>query len=999
MRQSTAFLLIFLCGGWLGGFVYYTAFGYVPRAHRLAWRAEWIDADASASQVYARKTFYLSRPVRHAWLQVMAPDTFSLYVNGRLVATESNTSYYAAGIFDLTPLLTAGKNVIALRAARATYPGEPKVIAEGAWEDWSGHRGEIRTDGSWRVASCEERQRSLAWWYDKPFDESGWQRARARGRPTPAEQGKVRALPALFQRPLSARWIWARDSDTAALSFHHNFSLPARPREVWLGVATGQAFTLLVNGVIAARGDALATPAPESFGMTFYDVTPLVRKGSNAVQVTTRGEAWQRGLLVEGVALLPSGELKCFYSDERWEVAEIPPLRRRRGLLQPVTILAAMPAYARDVLQRNVGSARLPGVSLWKLRAPAMAFMLFGGLLLLSLSWGWSKIVTRHRPRDAQPLLSFDALCHGTVLLLLAFVFLLRYDVRLDPTFPFQWRFIGIAFGALIAAKLLTNLPTFQRANLPTSQPPNLPTFNPYLRWSLLILLILIGFALRLRDVRRNALVPDEITQALQSLGVLERGYPSLAMSDALGERPVLASTLVAYLQAASFALLGRDELAARLPSVLFGTLMILLIYRVGREMFDERVGLFAAFLYTFSPWAIVFAQLARYPQQLQLLTLLAVWNLFRALQGERVSARAAALFALSVLACYFTWEASVLMLLPLFCAALYLRGRRWEWLKEPATWASVSVVVLVILIYRLRRMMINPFIYVIGTNVGQVSLGLTVPQPGFDLFAYVENFLLLEGQLVLSAVALGGWLLTWRQRNITFLFIVLVGQLLVKTLLLPLAAVRYAYEVLPFLLLLASGALFGVKDTYFNIAPLERHGVHSLLLRSARTLMGISALTVVALTSMAFPLKLYHLPGAHPASQVRLGVYRDPNYQQASAFLRRHAQPQDVIVATHPQAAQFYYGRCDYFPETSLQLSLLYSPQLQRPVHRIVGCPVIYTLDDLKAVFARNSHVWFLVKEDRFEALCDETFVNYFLRVTRCVYEHRGAKVYLWER
>ncbi len=977
----------------MGGFVYYTAFGYVPRAHRLAWRAEWIDADASASQVYARKTFYLSRPVRNAWLQVMSPDTFSLYVNGRLVATESNTSYYAAGIFDLTPFLTTGKNVIALRAARTTYPGEPKVIAEGAWEDWSGNRGEIRTDGGWRVATHEERQRSLAWWYDRQFDESGWQRARTRGRPMRSEQGKVRALPALFQRPLSARWIWARDSDAAALSFRRHFHLPARPREVWLGVATGQAFTLLINGVIAASSDALATPAPDSFGMTFYDVTPLARKGDNVVQVTTRGEAWQRGLLVEGVAVLPSRPLKCFGSDESWESSQ--PQRT-----QPVAVMTTIPTYARDVLQRNAGDANPPAASLWKLRVPAMAFMLLGGLLLLLLSWGWSRALTRNLSRDPEELLAFDALCHGIVTLFLVFLFLLRYDVRLDLTFPFQWQFIGIALGLLFAAKLLQ---VFQPAN--PSQPEPTPAnqsqlfLHPYLRWSFLLLLLLTGFALRLRDVRRDALVPDEVTQALQSLGVLERGYPSLAISDAIGERPVLASPLLAYVEAGSFALFGRNEFAARLPQVLFGTLMILLVYRVGREMFDERVGLFAAFLYTSSPWAIVFARLARYPQQLQLTTLLAVWSLYRALKEERVSARAAAFFALSVLGCYFTWEASVLMMLPLFFAALWLRGTQWQWLKEKTTWASLGAIALVILVYRLRRMMVNPFVYVIGTNVGQVSLGLTVTQPGFDWLAYVDNFLLLESQLGLSVVALFGWLLTMRERVITFLFIVLMGQLLAKTLLLPLAAVRYTYEVMPLLVLLASGALFRVKDEYLNAVGSERHGIRSLPLRGAASLMNASALAVVALTSLAFPLKLYNLPGAHPASQVRPGVYRDPNYQRASAFIKRHAQPHDVIVATHPQAAQFYYGRCDYFPETSLQLSLIYSPQLQQPVHRIVGCPVIYTLDGLKTVFSRNSHVWFLVKEDRFEALCDEQFVNYFLRVTRCVYEHRGARVYLWER
>jgi hypothetical protein len=613
--------------------------------------------------------------------------------------------------------------------------------------------------------------------------------------------------------------------------------------------------------------------------------------------------------------------------------------------------------------------------------------------VLLLLSWGWSKALTRNPSHDYKQSLSFDALCHGIVTLFLIFLFLLRYDVRLDLTFPFQWKFILIGLGLLFAAKLLQVFyPPDRSQPQPTPANPSHLFLNPYLRWSLLVVLILTGFALRLRDVRRDALVPDEITQALQSLGVLERGYPSLAISDAIGERPVLASALLAYVEAGSFALFGRNEFAARLPQVLFGTLMILLIYRVGREMFDERVGLFAAFLYTFSSWAVAFSQLARYPQMLQLATLLAVYFLHQALKSERVTARSAMGFAVSVLACYFTWEASVLMLVPLFVAALYLRGAQWQWLKERTTWASLGVIALVIVVYRLRRMMVNPFVYVVGTNLGQISLGFQAGQPRFDWLVYWNSFLLLENQLVLTATAGVGWLLARRDKVITFLAIFLLGGLILKTLLLPVAAVRYTYELLPFLLLIVSAVIFRVKDEYPSIGATP-------LLRGAASALTVSALALVSLTSAAFPLMLYNLPGGHHPAVVRLGVYRDVDFQRACDALKSRAAPRDVIVATQPQAIHFFYGRCDYFPETLLRISLIYSERLRQPVHRIVGCPVINSLDQLKETLARNSRVWFIVKEDRLEDLCDEQFVNYFLRMTRCVYEHRGAKIYLWER
>jgi 4-amino-4-deoxy-L-arabinose transferase-like glycosyltransferase len=1012
LRRSVVFFLIFFCGAWLGGFVYYTAFGYVPRSHTLAWRAQWIGADESASQIYARKTFYLSRPLRNAFLQVMATDSFSLYVNSRLVGEQSNISFYAAGVFDLTSLLTPGKNVIAIAVARETYPGAPQVVAEGEWEDWSGHRGTWRTDDSWRVATTEERQRSLWWWRDKQFDESGWRHARSLGKPKPTERGRVTVLPALFQQPSRARWICRRDSDARALRFRQTLHLPHRPRECWLGVATGQAFKLLVNDTVVASGDALSTEPTDSFVMNFYDVSALVHKGSNAIQATTIGETWQRGLMVEGVAVLPSGNLQRFGSDETWESA--PLASDVRGAWRPAVVMATVPSYARNVLQRRESDIQLSDAAVWRLRIPAILFMACGGLLLLLLSWGVGRrandeTALRLTPYALRPT-EFDALCHGLVTLFLIFVFLLRYDVRLDLAFPFQGKFILIALALLAAAKLLPSIGrgawgVGRGANDENALrlTPHALRLTPYVlrltRWTLLVVLVAVGFTLRIRDVSRDALIPDEITQALQALSILQHGYPSLSFSDTMEERSVLASLLGAYVEAASIALFGKSEFAARFPQVLLGTLMILLVYRMGRVMCDERVGLFAALLYALSPWAIVSSRLARYPQPLQLTTLLAVYFLYQALKGEGVSRRAAAWFAVSVIAAYFIWEAAVLMLVPLFVAALFLRGGRWDWLREPATWASLGAIALVMVVFRLWRMMLNPFIYVVGTNLGQTSLGIQAWQPGFDLFVYWDNFLLLENQVVLTVVAGCGWLLTARHKVITFLVIVLAGELLVKTLLLPVATVRYTYDLLPFLMLLASAVLFRLKDEHLPVVAMP-----SPLTRGAAALLTAGALAAVALTSAPSPLKLYNLPGSHPASQARLGVYRDPNFQSAGAYLKARALPGDLIVATHPQAAYFYYGRCDYFPETSLRISLIYSERLQQPVHRTVGCSVIYTLDQLKQVLAQNRRVWFLVKKDRFDAspledLCNAEFVNYFLSATRCVYEQRGARVYVWEK
>lgn len=63
---------------------------------------------------------------------------------------------------------------------------------------------------------------------------------------------------------------------------------------------------------------------------------------------------------------------------------------------------------------------------------------------------------------------------------------------------------------------------------------------------------------------------------------------------------------LIYWLQGAAFSILGPTELAVRLPSVLCGALLCVLVYELGRTLYSGRVGLLAALLVGTAPiaWA-----------------------------------------------------------------------------------------------------------------------------------------------------------------------------------------------------------------------------------------------------------------------------------------------------------------------------------------------------------------------------------------------------------
>ncbi len=131
---------------------------------------------------------------------------------------------------------------------------------------------------------------------------------------------------------------------------------------------------------------------------------------------------------------------------------------------------------------------------------------------------------------------------------------------------------------------------------------------------NLILLIIIIGaFLLRFWDVTNypagfNA---DEAAIGYNAYSILQTGkdeYGSILplTFKSFGD---YKPGLYVYFVLPFVALLGLTELAVRLPSVLFGTATVLLLYVIAKKIFDRRVGLIAAFLLAITPWQITFSR------------------------------------------------------------------------------------------------------------------------------------------------------------------------------------------------------------------------------------------------------------------------------------------------------------------------------------------------------------------------------------------------------
>lgn len=132
----------------------------------------------------------------------------------------------------------------------------------------------------------------------------------------------------------------------------------------------------------------------------------------------------------------------------------------------------------------------------------------------------------------------------------------------------------------------------------------------------LLALILTLSFSVRIWNI--NGAPPsmywDEMDAGYQAYSILKTG------KDYFGETPFLVihsfadfrAPILIYLMIPFVAVLGLSTLAVKLPVILLGSLTILLIYILSKQLFkNEATALLSALLVAFAPWNIQYSRIA----------------------------------------------------------------------------------------------------------------------------------------------------------------------------------------------------------------------------------------------------------------------------------------------------------------------------------------------------------------------------------------------------
>ena len=211
-----------------------------------------------------------------------------------------------------------------------------------------------------------------------------------------------------------------------------------------------------------------------------------------------------------------------------------------------------------------------------------------------------------------------------------------------------------------------------------------------------LLLLALAGLLLFVNLGKLGLTDRDEGSNAGAGREMLETGD---WISPTLNYEPRYAKPAFVYwLISSSYAVLGVNEFAARLPSVLFGIGLILLQYSFLTRIFGARVGLFGALILLLNIETIGICRMVLTDPELVFFTTLACYSFWLGLEGEESTRRWAFGGFYVGMACAMLAKGPVGIIIPLLATVPYLSvTRQWKafWKKGFPLLGILSVCVI----------------------------------------------------------------------------------------------------------------------------------------------------------------------------------------------------------------------------------------------------------------------------------------------------------------
>jgi hypothetical protein len=258
----TAASIVLICGLMLGYFVCRTFVEPLPRQYAPYFgNAKWIQVSQHDRAAYFRKDLYVPGPVERSWLVIAATGSYQLIVNNVAVDQAQLPGARLSGLYDITNLLSTGKNAIAVYVPGSWFDDALQICVRGSLTIAGAKPQEFLSDASWKATPAPRDIPGGLRWSAPAMDDELWPHAQETGNDGP--QPAVQPLlfdPRLIESTPGGSWIAPASDGAEVASFSYDLALPGGVLDGWLEVAANGNYDVIVNGRLAAT----ASHAPQA---------------------------------------------------------------------------------------------------------------------------------------------------------------------------------------------------------------------------------------------------------------------------------------------------------------------------------------------------------------------------------------------------------------------------------------------------------------------------------------------------------------------------------------------------------------------------------------------------------------------------------------------------------------------------------------------------------------------------------------------------------------
>ena len=375
--------------------------------------------------------------------------------------------------------------------------------------------------------------------------------------------------------------------------------------------------------------------------------------------------------------------------------------------------------------------------------------------------------------------------------------------------------------------------------------------------------------------------------------------------------------------------LFGISEFSLRFPSLIFSFLSVILVFLLGRDIFDKKVGIIAGIFMGLSPFHLWYAQEARDYSMVLFFSLLSSWLFYRALSEDKF--KLWLFFILVSLAGFYT---NYFYIFLFFAQCLYLVFFRRSRLNF-----KVIICLLIIALgfsFYLPRFL-SKFYYIWG--------GFWIPEPGWkSLIITLENFILgyngttllyLISDILMGLFFIFALVVIYKKKELRRNFVLCLILFFLPVL------VTFFFSKVLFSIYLDRGLIIFSPYLYLILAL----GIVSLI-KPIKVISCIILTFLFLVTNCRYFKDELFIPFEH-----HTGTYIKKPIKPVIKFLKKEKKEEDIIAFTNESVIPSFMF---YSQKRLFTFYYFFNPQIpssswQRPMRESKYCIPFYKINTLK--------------------------------------------------